>query len=84
MTNSDQTSQERILRDAIRTINPQQAQSIRDAYYKAVEGLQALSDALEIADLEVGERNDHVLIQEHLIACEAMETMGKSLLGRIV
>ena len=32
MTNSDQTSQERILRDAIRTINPQQAQSIRDAY----------------------------------------------------
>ena len=84
MTNSDQTSQERILRDAIRTINPQQAQSIRDAYYKTVEGLQALSDALEIADLEVGERNDHVLIQEHLIACEAMETMGKSLLGRIV
>ncbi len=84
MTNSDRTSQERVLRDAIREINPQQARAIRDAYYKAVEGLQALTTILEITDLENGDRNDHALLQEHLLACEAMETMGKNLLGRIV
>lgn len=84
MTTNDQNNQEQILRYAFRTMDGNQAQTIRDAYYKAVEGLNALADALEIGDLQVGERNDHALIQEHLLACEALESMGKSLLGRIV
>ncbi|MDB5388874.1 MAG: hypothetical protein JWM11_4520 [Planctomycetaceae bacterium] len=79
MTSSDQNSTEKTLRNAFRTMNADQAQAIREAYYKAVEGLQRLAETLEIADLEVGEHNDHALIEEHLIACMAMETMNQSL-----
>ena len=43
-----------------------------------------LAESLEIADIKVGETNDHALIGEHLIACTAMEAMKKSLLGRIL
>ncbi len=72
------------LRDAFRTMDADQAQEIRQAYYKAVEGLQALAEALEIADIAVGENNGHALIDEHLIACTAIEAMDKSVLGRIL
>ena len=41
---------ETILRDAFRKMDADQAQEIREAYYKAVEGLRCLADALEIAD----------------------------------
>ena len=84
MKTKEQTANERILRDAFRTMNADQAQAIREAYYKAVEGLHTLAETLEISDLEVGDQNDHALIEEHLIACQAMQTMGQSLLGRIL
>jgi len=73
-----------VIRDVFRKMKANQAQTIREAYYKAIEGLNKLADALEIADLEVGESNDHALIQEHLLACAAIETMDKSVLGRIL
>jgi hypothetical protein len=76
--------QEQILREAFRTMNAHRAQEIREAYYKVVEGLHTLAESLEIADLEVGETNDHALLGEHLIACTAMEAMKESLLGRIL
>jgi hypothetical protein len=82
MTTSKQ--QEQILREAFRAMDAQRAQEIREAYYKVVEGLHTLAEALEIADIEVGETNDHALIGEHLIACTAIEAMKKSLLGRIL
>ena len=72
------------LRDALRKIDPQQCQEIREAYYKAVEGLQTLAQTLEFADIGIFEPNDHVLIDEHLIACEAIEAMKKSQLGKIL
>lgn len=84
ITTKEQNATEKTLRNALRTMNADQARAIREAYYKAVEGLQALADMLEIADLEVGEQNDHALIEEHLIASEAVETMEKSLVGRIL
>ncbi|WDI41483.1 hypothetical protein [Bremerella sp. P1] len=72
------------LRDAFQKMAPHQYQEIRDAYFKAVEGLQSLAQSLEFADIGVGEANDHALIEEHLIACEAFEAMNKSLLGKIL
>lgn len=77
-------AKEQVLRQAFRTMDAVQAQAIREAYYKAVEGLHALAETLEIADLQVGEENDHELINEHLIACDAIESMKRSLLGRIL
>lgn len=72
------------LRDAFQKMDPNQYQEIRESYYKAVEGLQTLAQSLEFADIGVGDMNDHVLIEEHLIAVEAIHVMNRSLLGRIL
>lgn len=78
------TESEKILRETFRTMNADHAQRIREAYYKAVEGLRALADTLEIADAEMpGSPNDQIMA-EHFLACEALTTMGKSELGRVL
>ena len=75
---------ETILRTIFRNMDAHEAQEIREAYYKAVEGLHTLAESLEIADIGVGETNDHALIEEHLNACMAIDAMKNSLLGRIL
>ena len=75
---------ETLLRDTFRKMNADQAQEIRQAYYKAVEGLRTLADALEIADAQNPGPASELLIGEHLLACAAIEAMNKSLLGRIL
>ena len=72
------------IREAFRHVDPNKARRIRDAYYQAMDGLQALADTLELADLDVGESNDHALIHEHLLACEALQVMRQSVLGAVV
>jgi len=83
MTTADKKANEKILRDAFRTMDPHQAQEIREAYYKAIEGLMTLSEALEIADAQQPQTAGP-LITEHLLACEAIDAMKKSLLGKIL
>ncbi|MEZ6100268.1 MAG: hypothetical protein R3E01_14965 [Pirellulaceae bacterium] len=78
------TDTERTLRETFRTMNADDAQQIRDAYYKAVEGLQTLADMLEIADARMPGPTNELLIGEHLIACEAITAMQKSELGRVL
>lgn len=70
------------LRQIFRSMDADQAQEIRDAYYKAIEGLQTLADALEIADTEAGQHADGILLREHFHAIEAIDAMNKSELGR--
>ena len=77
------SSRETTLRTLFRDMNPNTAQEIREAYYKAVEGLQALADALEEADVVGADRNNP-LLDEHYLACRANDEMKKSLLGRIL
>jgi hypothetical protein len=84
MTTKENSDLETRLREAFRTMDPRQAQEIREAYYKAVEGLHTLAESLEVADIGVGETNDHALIEEHLNACMAIDAMKHSLLGRIL
>lgn len=83
MTTTTTTPHETILRDTFRRMDGDRYHEIRDAYYKAVEGLQTLADALEAAAEPTGESCDS-LIAEHLVACSAIETMNKSVLGRIL
>jgi hypothetical protein len=52
-------------------------------YYKAVEGLQTLAEALEIADAKQSSTVGP-LLDEHFIAIESVEAMSKSLRGRIL
>jgi hypothetical protein len=84
MSEKDKSTRERILRDIFRTMDADQAQIIREAYYKAVEGLSLLAETLEIADLKLGGPHAHALIEEHLIACQAIDAMKASLLGRVL
>jgi hypothetical protein len=84
MTSQSHNETETSLRETFRTMDPHEYQEIRQAYYKAVEGLQALAAALEAADAEISQRNDHALIEEHLIACTAIDAMKQSRLGRVL
>ncbi|MFV0442891.1 MAG: hypothetical protein ACK5Q5_04900 [Planctomycetaceae bacterium] len=84
MTDQIRKDRERDLREIFRTMDAHRAQEIREAYYKAVEGLSTLAETLEIADAELGSPHDHALIDEHLIAGRAIDAMKTSLLGRIL
>ncbi len=46
MTSNGESGIETVLRDAFRNMNAGQAQTIREAYYKAIEGLNTLAEAL--------------------------------------
>jgi hypothetical protein len=72
------------LRQIFANMAPERAQTIRECYYEAVEALRCLAESLEQADLEVPKNDEHVLIYEHVIACEAMGAMNLSLLGKVL
>ena len=78
------TATDQALRETFRSMDADHAQRIRDAYYRAVEGLRTLADTLEIADAEMPGPTNELLISEHLLACEAITTMRKSELGRVL
>ena len=72
------------LRHIFANMDPERAQTIRECYYEAVEALRCLAESLELADLEVPKNDEHVLIYEHVIACEAIGAMDLSLLGKVL
>ena len=75
---------EQALRLAVKHLDPSRAQEIREAYYQVVTNLQVLAEVLEVADLDTPDNLNHPLLEEHLIAVRAMETMHESQLGRIL
>lgn len=83
MTAEEKQHNEKILRDAFRKMDPHQAQEIREAYYKAIEGIHTLAEMLEIADAQQPQTAGP-LLTEHFLAIEAIEAMKKSLLGKIL
>ena len=83
MASQPTTPHETTLREAFRQMGGDQYQQIRDAYYKAIEGLQALAETLELAAPPTGPACES-LIAEHLVACSAIDVMNKSVLGRIL
>ncbi len=58
------------LRQIFRDMDAHQAQEIREAYYKAVEGLMTLAETLEIADARQTP-SAGPLLTEHFHAVEA-------------
>jgi hypothetical protein len=77
------TTKQDELKNIFRTMDAHKAQEIREAFYKAVEGLHTLAEALEIADAEQT-TTAGPLLNEHFIAIEAIEAISKSCLGRIL
>ena len=83
MPNAETKRKDAALSHIFANMDPHQAQEIRESYYKAVEGLYALAESLEIADAQQATTGGP-LIEEHLLACEAIEAMKKSRLGAIL
>lgn len=84
MNSNEKPMAVRNLREIFRSMNPARAQQIREAYFKAVEGLDTLARSLEFADLEMGSPHDCLLIDEHLKVCEAIHAIKTSLIGCVV
>ncbi|QDV25872.1 hypothetical protein [Aureliella helgolandensis] len=84
MTSGNKTT-DAALRQIFRTMDGNQAQEIREAYYKAVEGLMTLAEALEIADATQPESESAgTLLTEHFHAIEALDAMKRSRLGAVL
>jgi hypothetical protein len=83
MAKKNTTDHETRLRAAFKTMSGDECQTIRDAYYKAVEGLRTLANALEQVAGPGGDEIDP-LLAEHLIACSAINAMDSSELGQIL
>lgn len=75
--NSQHQATDSALRQIFRTMDAHQAQDIRDAYYKAMEGLSTLATALEIADAKQSPTAGP-LLDEHFKAIQALEAMKTS------
>lgn len=79
----EQKATEAALRQIFKTMDAHQAQEIREAYYKAIEGLMTLAEALEVADARQPETAGP-LLTEHFHAVEALEAMRRSRLGAVL
>jgi hypothetical protein len=64
-------------------MEPNRAQEIREAYYKAIEGLMTLARELELADADLAD-SPTPLLDEHMFAVTALEAMKHSQLGAIL
>ena len=51
-TNNPHAATDATLRQIFKAMDAHQAQEIREAYYKAIEGLMTLAETLEIADAQ--------------------------------
>ena len=71
------------LRQIFKAMDAHQAQEIRDAYYKVIEGLMTLKDTMEIADAQQSQTAGP-LLDEHFIALEALAAMKRSRLGAVL
>ncbi len=71
------------LRQIFRTMDGNRAQEIREAYYKAVEGLMTLARELEMADADLAD-SPTPLLDEHMYAVTALEAIKHSKLGAIL
>ena len=81
--NNPHAATDATLRQIFKTMDAHQAQEIREAYYKAIEGIHTLAEMLEIADAQQPQTAGP-LLTEHFLAIEAIEAMKKSLLGKIL
>ena len=78
-----QAETETKLRGIFKGMDAHQAQEIREAYYKAIEGLMTLAETLEIADAQQTP-SAGPLLTEHFNAVQALDAMKNSRLGKIL
>lgn len=69
------------LKPALAALSPERFAAVREAYFKAAEGLRALAAELEQADADLLARSGSELLDEHLVMVEAVEVFDRSRLG---
>lgn len=79
----DNKATDAALRQIFRDMDAHQAQEIREAYYKAIEGLMTLAKSLETEDAKLDEPAGP-LLTEHFNAIEALDVMKRSRLGAVL
>lgn len=72
------------LKPALAALSPARFAAVREAYFKAAEGLRTLAAELEHADADLLARSGSELLNEHLLIAEALEIFDRSQLGRHV
>ena len=82
MANTNQNT-DATLRQIFKAMDAHQAQEIREAYYKAIEGLMTLAETLEVADAQQIPTAGP-LLDEHFNAVEALTAMRRSRLGAVL
>ncbi|MEO8270655.1 MAG: hypothetical protein ABI557_13110 [Aureliella sp.] len=80
---ANNTATDAALRQIFRDMDGNRAQEIREAYYKAIEGLMTLAEALEAEDAKL-EPSAGPLLTEHFHAIEALDVMQRSRLGAVL
>src|SRR6056297_3531994 len=83
MTNAETKKKDAALGEIFARMDAHQAQEIREAYYKAMEGLYALAETLEVEDAKQKETAGP-LLEEHYRAVTAIDAMKGSLLGAVL
>lgn len=79
---NDRAATDLALSQIFKAMDAHQAQEIRDGYYKAVEGLMTLAEALGMADAKQTPSAGPLLV-EQLYAVEALDAMKQSRLGAV-
>ena len=70
------------LRTAMKKLDADTYQTIREDFYRIADNLKPLADALEIADADVGPEGP--LLEEHYIFIQMYDLLRKSELGAVV
>lgn len=70
------------LRTAMKKLDADTYQTIREDFYRIADNLKPLADALEIADVDVGPEGP--LLEEHYIFIQMYDLMRKCELGAVV
>ena len=81
--NNEHATTDAVLRGIFKSRDAHQAQEIRDAYYKAVEGLRTLTETLEVAYAKKNETAAPLFV-EYIYAVEALDALKRSRLGAIL
>lgn len=70
------------LRTAMKKLDADTYQAIREDFYRIADNLKPLADALEIADADIGPEGP--LLDEHYIFIQMYDLLRKSELGAVV
>ena len=81
-TTNETAARQDALRTAMKNLDADTFQSIREDFYRIADNLKPLADALEIADADVGPEGP--LLEEHYIFIQMYDLLRKSELGAVV